>query len=146
MEQNTLKQNLLNPETWLRGLFMLIFAIIYFVARIVVAGVAIFQWVACLFTGDPNARVLRFGQQLSTYVYQILMFLTFNTEQWPWPLSPWPAGAPPARAGGNASSRTAAGSKTTSKKTASKKKAAAKKKAESKPAEPTGDEEPTAGG
>lgn len=140
MEQNTLKQNLLNPDTWLRGVFMLIFAFIYVIARVVVAAVAIFQWVACLFTGEPNARVVRFGQQLSTYVYQILMFLTFNTEQWPWPLSPWPAGAPPAPAGGDASRKKAA-----SKNSTSKKKAASRKKAASKPAEPSADDEAPAG-
>jgi len=36
-----------------------------------------------------NANILNFGRSLSTYHYHILLFLTFNTEQLPFPFSDW---------------------------------------------------------
>ncbi|HSH43975.1 MAG TPA: DUF4389 domain-containing protein [Arenicellales bacterium] len=86
---------------WMRALFMLLFAIIYSIAEIVVVLVAVFQFFCVLITGAGNARVLSLGQGLSTYVYQILVFETFNSERLPFPFDVWPgdsgtaAGRPP---------------------------------------------------
>ena len=38
-----------------------------------------------------NQPLLNFGAQLSTFVYQIYHYLTFNTEQRPFPFSDWPS-------------------------------------------------------
>ena len=35
-----------------------------------------------------------FGQSLATYTYQIVMYLTFNTEEQPFPFADWPSGPP----------------------------------------------------
>jgi hypothetical protein len=47
-----------------------------------------------LFTGDTNERLLTLGQNLSTYVYQITLFLTFNSDEHPYPFGDWPDGPP----------------------------------------------------
>lgn len=91
MDNEGIKSHLTRGETWLRGLYMVLFALIYTVAEIVVAAVVVFQFVARLITGGVNDRLLSFGQQLSTYLYQILLFETFNSEERPYPFSPWPA-------------------------------------------------------
>ncbi|MEN8213105.1 MAG: DUF4389 domain-containing protein [Pseudomonadota bacterium] len=93
-----MKQNLVNSGTWLRGLFMLLFLLIAGVARFIIAVVALFQFFSLLFTGKTNAQLLTLGQNLSTYIYQITLFLTFNSEQRPFPFDGWPDG-PPRRSG-----------------------------------------------
>ena len=89
-----LKAHLKERRTWLRGLYMLLFAFFYAIAEIVITAVVIFQFLLTLFTGSTNERLLKFGQSLSTYVYQILQFLTFNAEYHPYPFGAWPKGVP----------------------------------------------------
>jgi hypothetical protein len=72
----------------------LLFTIIYGIAEIVVAAVVLFQLLSVLFNGSTNERLLNLGQNLSTYVYQILLFLTFNSDERPYPFGDWPDGPP----------------------------------------------------
>jgi len=87
------KTHVMSTETWLRLLFMLLFAVISWVAKLVLIAVVIFQFLVKLFTGGMNERTLDLGGQLSSYIYQILNYLTFNTEERPFPFTDWPSGA-----------------------------------------------------
>lgn len=75
---------------WKRALLMALFAIIYSITEIVVVVAAVFQFFCVLITGAKNARVLELGRDLSAYIYEILLFETFNSERLPYPFSPWP--------------------------------------------------------
>ena len=86
-----LKQRLTARDVWIRGLYMLLFAFIYGVADLVVAAVVVIQFLIRLLTGDLNEHLLGFGRSLSRYIYQVLLFLTFNTEQKPFPFDEWPS-------------------------------------------------------
>jgi hypothetical protein len=92
------KATLTNVETWKRGLFMVVFAIISGVAKLIVTLVAIFQFVTLLFKGQINAAMLPLGQNLSTYLYQITLFLTFKTDEMPFPFNDFPDAAPESKA------------------------------------------------
>ncbi len=89
-----MRQHFTNKESWKRGLYMLLFALLYSLAEIVVAAVAFFQFIAVLITGEPNQRLLSFGYSLSGYIAQILRFVTYNSELKPYPFTTWPKGAP----------------------------------------------------
>lgn len=89
-----LKQNIKERKTWLRGLYMLLFLIFYSVAKVIVFAVIAFQFVHTLLTGKTNDRLIKLGQSLSTYIYQVLTFLTFISNQHPYPFGAWPKGAP----------------------------------------------------
>ena len=88
------KENLKSQSTWLRGLYMLLYVLFSTIAEIVLAAVIIFQFLLKLFTGETNDRLLKLGQSLSTYLYQVFHFLTFNTEYHPYPFGAWPKGEP----------------------------------------------------
>lgn len=87
---DSLKRHLTRRETWLRGLFIVLFAVIYGIAEVVLWAVVLFQFLATLFTGERNARLLRFGAELSAFLYQVLLFVTFNRDHRPWPFDAWP--------------------------------------------------------
>ena len=91
---NEIKANLKQQTIWLRGLYMQMFALFYSVAEFVLFAAVIFQFLFILFTGKNNPRLLRLGQSLATYVYQILQFLTFNSDYQPYPFAEWPKGKP----------------------------------------------------
>lgn len=74
-----------------RAIYMLLFAFLLGVAKFVIFTVVIVQFLLVVVTGSVNSQLLRFGQSLSMYNYQILLFLTFNSETHPFPLSDWPS-------------------------------------------------------
>ncbi len=85
------KTHVKDMQTWMRLPFMLLFGIIYWVVEIILIAVILFQFLFKLFSGNTNDRALSLGGQLSTFVYQMLNFLTFNTEERPYPFSDWPS-------------------------------------------------------
>ena len=87
-----IKRNLRDGKTWIRGLFMLLFAAIYGLAEILLVAIALFQFGALLLTGRANTRLLDFGRDLATYIRQMVLFFTCNSERRPFPFAPWPGG------------------------------------------------------
>ena len=89
------EDNLKARSTWLRLFFMLVIAILYGVSRLVVGAVIVLQFFWVLFTGKTNARLLQFGEALATYTYEVVRYLTFATEERPFPFDlDWPTGPP----------------------------------------------------
>ncbi len=99
--QNTQQQNAekKSAETWaqiVRGLYVLLFWFILRIAEFVVAGVAILTFGFKLATGKPQPKVKEFGDSLSTYVYQVVSFMTYKSEDKPFPFQEWPKPEQPA--------------------------------------------------
>jgi len=92
--EKDIKDNLTRQSSWMRALYMVLFAIFYSIAEIVIVVVVVFQFFALLIMGKTNARLLKLGQSLSTYIYQVMLYLTFNSEYHPYPFGAWPKGAP----------------------------------------------------
>ena len=89
-ETDDTKESYKDRSVWLRGLYMLIFIFFLGVVKFVAFVVILFQFLTVLFTAETNKKLTRFGQSLSTYHYQIMMFLTYNSEEHPFPLGDWP--------------------------------------------------------
>lgn len=87
--QEQINENLKKIETWKRIVLMLIYALIDSVVRLLLWLVIFLQAGSVLLTGSTNPHILEFGRNLSTYHYHILLFLTFSTEQLPFPFSEW---------------------------------------------------------
>jgi hypothetical protein len=88
------KDNIKKQSTWMRALYMLLFFAFYTLAEIVLFVVIIFQFLLKLLTGDTNDRLRKLSQCIATYVYQILQFLSFNSDSHPYPFGAWPKGEP----------------------------------------------------
>lgn len=125
------KQNLKNADVWMRLLFIVILYALYGVARVVLFFIVVFQFLATLFTGSTNERLLVFGKQLSEYIYQLVQYLTYTSDDKPYPFTDWPAGdtSKPAKPAAAA----AAPKKKAAKKKAAKPKAEPEPEPESKP-------------
>ena len=78
------------PSIWIRGLYMLLFAIVSRLTEMVIGLVMLIQFVLKAATGNTNTNLLIFGDQLSQYLFEIVQFQTFNTEHKPFPFRPWP--------------------------------------------------------
>ena len=86
------KQNLTNQSTWKRGLYMLLFSILSRLAEVLLFAVVLFQFILKLVTDETNDRLGKLGQGISTYLYQVFQFLSFNSEYLPYPFGAWPKG------------------------------------------------------
>lgn len=140
MEKEELREHLTTRATWIRGLYMLLFVLIYSLAELVLVAVVIFQFIARLVTGQVNERLQEFGQQLSRYFYDMLRFFTFNSEEKPYPFAPWNKGEEPLPAAPVAEPPPAATPKAPAKKkAATKKRAVAKRRAAPKQAPAKGE-------
>lgn len=87
-----IKDNIQNKATWKRVLFIVIFWLIFNLVELVIAVLVVFQVLASLFSGEPNQRVLELSDQLSRYAYRILQYVTFNSDDRPFPFSDWDQG------------------------------------------------------
>ena len=90
-EESPLAKNLKSKSIWMRLLFMLVITFLYSVSRIVVGAVVFIQFFWVLITGETNQKLQVFGKSLATYTNQIILYLTFNTEERPFPFDvDWP--------------------------------------------------------
>jgi hypothetical protein len=85
-----LKEKLLVKDKWVRGLLMLLFMVLKYVASFLINVIALFQFVADLLSGQPNSKLLEFSRRLNIYLLQITNFLTFNSDVKPFPFTDWP--------------------------------------------------------
>jgi len=86
-----LEKNVKAGSTWLRLFFMIIFALLYGLSRVVTAAVVVIQFFHVLFTGETNDQLKTFGHSLAIYSYEVVEYLTFNSETKPFPLdAAWP--------------------------------------------------------
>lgn len=79
-----------NKNALKRGIAMLGYGFIAGFVRLGITIIAIFQFLSLLFAEKPNVPLVKFGQQLNTYQYQINQFLTVNSEMYPFPFSDFP--------------------------------------------------------
>lgn len=89
MEDQT-KQNLLNPDLWIRLIYMVVFAALLCIARLVIYAVAVLQFLLVLLSGSDNRNLRELGQIAAKWSLQVFYFLTFNSEQKPFPFDDWP--------------------------------------------------------
>ena len=85
-----IKENAKNVDVWTRGLFIIIYAVIFYFLFALIWLVVIFQFIMKLITNELNQPIFEFCDSLIQYVTQILFYITFKSEERPFPFSPWP--------------------------------------------------------
>ncbi|MBO66950.1 MAG: glucose-1-phosphate thymidylyltransferase [Acidiferrobacteraceae bacterium] len=79
-------------DHWLRLVFALLyFGLIFYLVRILVGLVLVAQFILAAALGEPNDRLLRFTEDLHSFSYHALRFITWNTDDRPFPFSDWPS-------------------------------------------------------
>lgn len=90
-EKAAWKQNA--AESGLRLLFIILFGFIFYIAIILTLVLVVFQLGHKFITGNPNLKLQNFARDLTTFMHRVLDFLTFNSEQKPFPFDEWPSGS-----------------------------------------------------
>lgn len=66
--------------------YMVIAKIISFIVFIVVVAQFLYSWIG----GNLNEKLLSFSASLSEYVRQLIAYISFNSDEKPWPMGEWP--------------------------------------------------------
>jgi len=90
----SVKENAKNMDTWLRGLFIVIFGVIFYVLYFVIWVLVVFQFLTKVVTGELNDNLGQLSESLTSFAFQILLYITFQSEERPFPFSPWPKNEP----------------------------------------------------
>lgn len=85
-----IKENVKNVDVWIRGLFIIIFGVILYFVFGIIWLLVVFQFLTKVFTGELNLQLANFSKGLTRFAFQILNYITFQSEERPFPFSPWP--------------------------------------------------------
>ena len=88
-----LKAKLGAQDKWNRLLYMILFAIALFIATwciLIIGAIAIIQFICNLLLGKPNKQLVAFSDSFSQFIYQIIKYLTFVSDDKPFPFGTWP--------------------------------------------------------
>lgn len=78
-------------QSWIRIILMVVFAVVlYLVIPLVLLVLMIAQVLFVLITGESNANLRSLGAALSTYIFQIVQFMSYVTDVKPFPFSDFP--------------------------------------------------------
>lgn len=90
MSEMTVVDNLKSQARWLRLLFMVGFSFAGYVSVLLIMLVAIIQIVHGFVTGESNQRLLQLSEGLNLFFFQVVQFITYNSDKKPFPFSDWP--------------------------------------------------------
>ena len=86
------EKNLKSRATWTRLLFIALCFIQIWLASLVGTVVIVLGFLMVLFTGEVNRDLRGIGQGIASYVYENVRYMTFNTDEKPFPFgNPWPS-------------------------------------------------------
>jgi hypothetical protein len=91
-DQASIEENLRNRSTWKRFLFMIVVAVLFWLGVVVGLIVILLQFFWVLFTGRTKKEFSAVGRQLAEYSREIVLYMSFNTDERPFPFDrDWPS-------------------------------------------------------
>jgi hypothetical protein len=72
-----------------RVLYMIVFAVVFWILCWVIGLTAIAQLALRLINGTPHQDLVRFGGSVARYTRQVVEYLTFATDEAPFPFTDW---------------------------------------------------------
>ena len=73
-----------------RLIYSIIFIFLYSFLKPIIILISIIQYFYVLIKGEKQPMLLNLGHSIAQYSYEVISFLTFNTEELPFPFSQWP--------------------------------------------------------
>lgn len=92
MDTEDIKRELTVVDKWVRLLFIVLYVVLWRLAELVLAVTVLLQFLWTLFGGSPNPSLRDFGQRLGTWLREIVEYVTYASDERPWPFGrDWPA-------------------------------------------------------
>lgn len=88
MEKLTVREN--REHIALKICFILFFAVVFQLVELILLVLVVLQIIFRLFSGSEKVNFSVFGGQLSQYVAQLILYITFSEDKKPYPFSDFP--------------------------------------------------------
>lgn len=87
----TMRSRTRQSEIWLRLFLTLVyFGLFFYLIKFVMGACLLFQAAMQICTGHTNPRLLLFTSDLNRFAFHALQYLTYTSDQRPFPFSDWP--------------------------------------------------------
>jgi len=80
-----IEEHIKSRSTWQRLVFMVVLYVLATLASAVGSVVVVLGFLWVLFTGETNRQLQRAGQVIAAYIYEIIRYLSYNTDDRPFP-------------------------------------------------------------
>ena len=90
LNEEDLKKNVKDKDTWLRFIYLVVFGIAFNVVIYITFLTSLFQFLTKLFSGSSSPSMAEFGQNLATYQSQLTLYMTYASDEKPFPFAPFP--------------------------------------------------------
>ncbi len=91
LNEEDLKKNVKDKDTWLRFVYLVVFGFAFYLSILLTFAASVFQFLAKLFSGAAFGGLAEFGENLATYQGQVTRYLTFTSDEKPFPFAPFPS-------------------------------------------------------
>ena len=85
-----LTENIKEPSIWVNFFLKVIYLIFLNFIIPFLGFVTLLQLLFSLGSKKPNNNLISFSKKLSIYVYQIINFITYSSDERPWPFNAFP--------------------------------------------------------
>lgn len=90
ISNDELRRNFRDRNTWLRFVYLLLFAVALYLAGTLVFAMTVVQFLSRLFSGHVFLWLSSFGDNLADYQAAVSRYLTFTSDDKPFPFAPFP--------------------------------------------------------
>ena len=90
LNEEDLKRHVKDKDTWLRFIYLVVFGIAFYLSILLTFAASIFQFLTKLFSGSSFNGLSEFGSNLASYQADVTRFLTFASDEKPFPFAPFP--------------------------------------------------------
>jgi hypothetical protein len=85
-----LTENIKEPSIWV-NFFLKIFYLVFLNFIVPFLGfITLLQLLFSIGSKKPNENLVSFSKKISSYIYQIINFITYSSDQRPWPFNSFP--------------------------------------------------------
>tara|TARA_A100001011_G_scaffold231584_2_gene239607 strand:+ start:2924 stop:3247 length:324 start_codon:yes stop_codon:yes gene_type:complete len=85
-----LTENIKEPSIWV-NFFLKIFYLVFLNFIVPFLGfITLLQLLFSIGSKKPNENLVTFSKKISSYIYQIINFITYSSDQRPWPFNSFP--------------------------------------------------------
>ena len=85
-----LSENIKEPSIWVNFFLKVIYLIFLNFIIPFLGFITLLQLLFSLGSKKPNNNLISFSKKISIYIYQIINFITYSSDERPWPFNPFP--------------------------------------------------------
>ena len=93
IDTTVLTENIKEPSIWVNFFLKVVYLIFLNFIVPFLGFITLLQLLFSIGSKKPNENLVSFSKKISSYIYQIINFITYSSDQRPWPFNSFPESA-----------------------------------------------------